>query len=170
MPRIHVCSLQRLDETVRRTGARSIVTLIDHGFAVSRPTEIAASDHLCVGISDIVEPVDGYVLPSETHVEQFLGFVRRWDRRDPMVIHCYAGVSRSTAAAFIAACALAPEYPEQVFATRIRCASPTATPNARLVALADVTLDRKGRMIAAIDAIGRGVDCYEGVPFALDLT
>jgi predicted protein tyrosine phosphatase len=170
MPRIHVCSLQRLEETIRQTGARSLVTLIERDFAISRPVEIAAADHLHVRISDIIEPSDGYVLPGETHVEEFLGFVRRWDRRDPMVIHCYAGVSRSTAAAFIAACALAPEYPEQVFAARIRSASPTATPNARLVALADVTLHRKGRMIAAIDAIGRGVDCYEGVPFALDLT
>lgn len=169
MPRIHVCSLPRVEETVRQTGARSLVTLIDKDTPVARPALIAADNHLYVGISDIVEHIDGHVLPHETHVDTFLSFVRRWDRRAPIVIHCYAGVSRSTAAAFIAACALAPEHPEQIFAARIRQASPTATPNARLVALADTRLGRGGRMVAAVEAIGRGVDCFEGVPFALDL-
>ena len=169
MPRIHVCSLPRVEETVRQTGARTLVTLIEAGLPVARPAAIAPDNHLFVGISDIVEELDGYVLPHPTHVDELLSFVRRWDRREPIVMHCYAGVSRSTAAAFIAACALAPERPEQVFATRIRQASPTATPNARLVALADKALGRDGRMVAAIAAIGRGIECFEGVPFALDL-
>jgi hypothetical protein len=47
--------------------------------------------------------------------------------------------------------------------------SPTATPNRRLVALADRRLGREGRMAAAIAAIGRGADCFEGAPFALEL-
>ncbi len=169
MPRIHVCSLQRVAETVRETGARTLVTLIDKDTPVARPATIAAGDHLFVGISDIVEHIDGHVLPHETHIDTFLAFVRRWDRRAPIVIHCYAGVSRSTAAAFIAACALVPDHSEQIFAMRIREASPTATPNTRLVALADIALDRDGRMVAAVEAIGRGLECFEGVPFALDL-
>jgi predicted protein tyrosine phosphatase len=169
VPRIHVCSLQRVEETVRDTGARTLVTLIEASMPMARPAEIAPHNHLHVRISDIVEHLDGYVLAHATHIDTFLSFVRRWDRREPIVIHCYAGVSRSTAAAFIAACALAPEQPEQIFATRIREASPTATPNTRLVALADKVLARDGRMIDAIAAIGRGTECFEGVPFALDL-
>ena len=169
MPRIHVCSLTRVEETVRESGARTLVTLMDRGTPVARPAAIAADHHLVVGISDIVEAIDGHVLPHESHIGQFLAFVRRWDRNAPIVMHCYAGVSRSTAAAFIAACALAPDHSEQLFASRIRQASPTATPNARLVALADNALQRDGRMIAAIHAIGRGIECYEGVPFALEL-
>jgi predicted protein tyrosine phosphatase len=86
-----------------------------------------------------------------------------------MVIHCFAGVSRSTAAAFIAVCALEPEVAETEFAQKIRAVSPTATPNTRLVALADERLRRGGRMVAAIRAIGRGEDCFEGTPFRLDL-
>ena len=42
--------------------------------------------------------------------------------------------------------------------------------NRLLVAVADALLGRDGRMIAAIEAIGRGEDCFEGVPFALELT
>ena len=60
-----------------------------------------------------------------------------------MLIHCFAGVSRSTAAAFIAACALAPNRDEATIARALRAASPTATPNARLVALADAALGRR---------------------------
>jgi predicted protein tyrosine phosphatase len=86
-----------------------------------------------------------------------------------MVIHCFAGVSRSTAAAFITVCALAPHREERGIAESLRAASPTATPNARLVALADSLLGRRGRMSAAIEAIGRGADCIEGRPFALEL-
>jgi predicted protein tyrosine phosphatase len=53
-------------------------------------------------------------------------------------------------------------------ARELRRVSPTATPNRRLVAIADDRLGRDGRMSAAIAAIGRGADCYEGAPFALE--
>jgi predicted protein tyrosine phosphatase len=169
VPRIHVCSLQRVEETVRESGARSLVTLLEASLPVARPASIAPDRHLFVGVSDIVDETDGYVLAHSSHIDEFLSFVRRWDRLDPIVMHCYAGVSRSTAAAFVAACALRPERPEHYFARRLRQASPTATPNARLVALADQLLGRNGRMVAAVTAIGRGAECFEGVPFALDL-
>ena len=42
-------------------------------------------------------------------------------------------------------------------AQALRRASPTATPNIRIVSLADRLLGRDGRMIAAIETIGRGV-------------
>ncbi len=169
MGRILVCSLAKVPETVRESGARSLVTLLDQGTNVSRPVEIAADRHLFVSMSDIVQAIDGHILPSDAHVSELLDFVRRWDRSDPMLIHCYAGVSRSTAAAFIAACALSPHRDEREIADAIRLNSPTATPNARLIALADAMLERKGRMKAAIARIGRGAECFEGVPFALEL-
>jgi predicted protein tyrosine phosphatase len=85
------------------------------------------------------------------------------------VVHCWAGISRSTAAAFVVACTLNPERDERDIAWAIRRASPTATPNIRIVALADEMLEREGRMVAAIEAIGRGHVAGEGVPFRLDL-
>ena len=169
MPRLHVCSLALIGDTVARTGARSLVTLLSPGTEVERPAEIAPERHLYLAISDIVAPMPGQVLPERGHLEEFLDFVAAWDRAAPMVIHCYAGVSRSTAAAFIAACALNPLRDEFAVARAIRAASPTATPNARLVALADDRLQRSGRMRAAIAEIGRGEECFEGTPFALEL-
>ena len=58
---------------------------------------------------------------------------------------------------------------EGELAAALRKASPSATPNQRLVALADAKLERDGRMVRAIAEIGRGVDATEGVPFLLDL-
>ena len=169
MPRIHVCSLAKIEETVRETGARSMITLINPAYPVTRPGDIGLDRHLFLSMSDIVEPMDGHTAPDIPHVDELLGFVNRWDRREPLLIHCYAGVSRSTAAAFITACALRPERDEASVARLIRQRSPTATPNARLVALADTILARGGRMSAAIGAIGMGQLCYEGVPFVLEL-
>lgn len=169
MPRIHVCSLARIEDAVRETGARSMVTLINPDYPVTRPQLIEAARHLHISVSDIVDPLDGHVLPDASHVSQLLDFVRAWDRAHPLLIHCYAGVSRSTAAAFITACALRPDRDEHALAAHIRAASPTATPNARLVAQADAALGRSGRMIAAVAAIGRGEDCFEGVPFAIEI-
>ena len=169
VPRIHVCPLSKLPETVRVSGAQSLVTLIDKGTPVRRPSGIDAQKHLVVVLSDIVAELEGHTLPSESHVETLLAFVRRWDQASPLLIHCWAGVSRSTAAAFIAACALCPHRDEAEIAQAVRANSPTATPNPRLVAIADAMLGRDGRMVAAIEKIGRGCNCFEGAPFALEL-
>lgn len=169
MTRLHVCALRRIDEIALASGARSMVTLINVGTPVTRPPSIAAERHLFIGVSDIATPVDGHVAPDVAHVKALLDFVRAWDRREALLIHCWAGVSRSTAAAFVAACALAPGREEIEIAQALRAASPTATPNPRLVAVADDHLGRNGRMTAAVRAIGRGADCFEGAPFALDV-
>lgn len=169
MPSIHVCSWRLLNQTVLETGAAGVVTLIKNINQVQRPPGIAAERHLKLDFADIVEPRDGEVMPGAEHVEQMLGYFDAWDRTSPLVVHCYAGVSRSTAGAFIAACQLRPDRAEAEWAAEIRRLSPTATPNARLVALADAALGRGGRMVEAISAIGRGEDCFDGVPFRLDL-
>jgi predicted protein tyrosine phosphatase len=169
MSSIHVCALSRISETAEAIGATSLVTLINVNTKVERPACITPENHLFIGMSDITTHQDGHILPAETHVEQLLDFARSWDRRAPLLIHCYAGVSRSTAAAFIAACALKPERDESELAELIRQRSPTATPNAKLIEIADQILGRRGRMSAAIDAIGRGSDCFEGVPFSLEV-
>ena len=166
---IHVCSLTRLHDTVAATGARHVVSLLGSEDNLMRPLGIAPGNHLWLQLHDISEPRDGHVHPASGHVEQLIGFVERWERANPLVIHCYAGVSRSTAGAFVSACALNPRRAEAEIARDIRRLSPTATPNARIVALADQMLGRDGRMVTAIEAIGRGVECYEGHPFRLDL-
>jgi predicted protein tyrosine phosphatase len=166
---IHVCSLARLHQTVARSGARRVVTLLNEIHLVQRPDEIAPEHHLVLAVDDIAMPLDGYTLAGEEHVAELISFVRGWDRRAPIIFHCFAGISRSTAGAFVTVCALNPERDEAEIARELREASATATPNSRIVEVADRMLGRAGRMRAAIEAIGRGTAAYEGDPFRLEL-
>jgi predicted protein tyrosine phosphatase len=169
MPHLQVCSLARLHRAVQDEGASHVLTLINQGTPVTRPPSVTEDRHLFIAMSDIIEPLDGHILPGEAHVRNLLAFVKSWDRARPMVVHCYAGVSRSTAAALITAAALNPSRPEAEIAAVIRTRSPTATPNLKLVGIADQLLGRNGRLFEAADAIGRGADCFEGVPFRLEI-
>ncbi|MEJ2379344.1 MAG: protein tyrosine phosphatase [Pseudolabrys sp.] len=166
---IHVCSLARLHATVDETGARHIVTLLRLTDRVQRPRHIAPDNHLILNVDDIAAPLDGYTCPGDEHVARLIDFVTAWDRAAPMVVHCFAGISRSTAGAYVAACALNPQRDEREIAAAIRRASPTAQPNARIVSVADRLLGRDGRMIGAVEAIGPGAVALEGQPFRLDI-
>ncbi|HYW64128.1 MAG TPA: protein-tyrosine phosphatase family protein [Bradyrhizobium sp.] len=166
---IHVCSLAALPETVRATGASHILTVMANVDQVQRPASVLEANHLKVSMDDIVEQMDGFVAPTEVHIEQVLKFVRGWDRRAPMVVHCYAGISRSTASAFAAACALNPHRDEISIARQIRAASPIAQPNRLIVSLADKALGREGRMLRALEAMGPSAMTVEGRPFRIDI-
>jgi predicted protein tyrosine phosphatase len=166
---IHVCSLSKIEETVARTGAERMLSLLSVGTDVTRPASISRENHLHLVMHDIEVAQDGMTMPGEEHVRNLLDFARRWDRMKPMVVHCYAGISRSTASAFIIAAALAPKRDEVELARTLRTLSPSATPNPRLIAVADALLQRDGRMIEAIQSIGRGADAFEGPPFELKI-
>jgi predicted protein tyrosine phosphatase len=166
---IHVCSLARLYATVEETGARHVVSLIGDEATLERPLPIEPENHLWLRLHDISAPLDGYIVPDERHIAELLNFVRSWDRRAPLVVHCYAGISRSTASAFASVCALSPHRDEASIAQALRLASPTATPNIRIVSLADRLLGRGGRMVTAIETIGRGLLAAEAEPFRLEL-
>lgn len=166
---IHVCSLARLRTTVDETGARHIVTLLRLTDRVERPAHVAPQNHLVLSVDDICEPIEGYTAPGEEHVARLIEFAGRWDRGAPMVVHCFAGISRSTAGAFVAACALNPARDEGEIAQTIRAASSTARPNARIVSIADRLLKREGRMVRAVEEIGPGNIALEGQPFRLEI-
>lgn len=166
---IYVCSLSRVDDTVVRIGAERLISLLSAGTEMTRPAAIRAENHLLMNMHDIAVEQEGMTLPGEAHVRQLLDFARAWDRSRPLAINCWAGVSRSTASAYIIAAALDPSRDELELAALLRRLSPTATPNPRLIAVADHILGRNGRMVSAITAIGRGADCFEGVPFGLEV-
>ncbi len=162
---LHVCSLSTLHRTSERTGAAHLITLINEGTPVERPAGITAENHLFLAFNDIVEPMDGMTPPAAVHVEELLRFVEEWDQSAPMLIHCWAGISRSTAGAYIVNCYLNPDRSELDIARALRKAAPSATPNIRLVRIADRILSRDGRMEDAILSIGRGANAFEGAPF-----
>src|SRR4029078_8760782 len=166
---IHVCSLAALPETVKATGASHILTVMANVVMVQRRVSVLEINHLRVQVDDITEHMDGFVAPCERHIEQILNFVRSWDRSAPMVVHCFAGISRSTASAFAAACMLNPHRDEIAIARQIRAVSPIAQPNRLIVSLADKALGRDGRMLRALDEMGPGSMTVEGRPFRVDI-
>ena len=158
---IYVAPLSLVGTTVEDARVSHLVTLINGDTLVPTPPSITPDRHLRLGMNDICEPSEGLVLPCEGHVGELVQFALDWDRKAPLLIH------RSTAAAFITLCALNPEADEFGLARALRRASATAYPNRRLVALGDEVLSRSGRMIAAVEDIGRGTFAEEGQVFSL---
>jgi predicted protein tyrosine phosphatase len=152
---------------VRRRQASHLVTLIDPATPVERPLGVPESRHLRIDVDDINQPIDGLIAPDIDCVTRLLDFSRTWDASGPMVVHCFAGISRSTASAFVIACDRNPDVAERQIALTLRRAAPHALPNRRIVALADDILNRRGRMVEAIDAIGGNNFVATGSPFDL---
>lgn len=165
--KIHVCPLSAVPDLTARVRASHLLTLVSNMDAVATPPSIDPTRHLRLRFNDIEAPLEGYIEPAVEHAERILAFASAWGQEAPLVIHCWAGISRSTAAAFITLCALNPETPELALARLLRAASPTASPNRLLVRHADRLLARSGRMSEAVEAIGRGEMTTEGVPFEL---
>lgn len=170
MSHIVVCPLDRIAETAVRNRSREMVSLMAAGQDFHRPGVIDSQRHLKLEMNDISFAGSGKLVgPQEDHVQRLISFAREWEREAPLLIHCWMGISRSPAAAAIVALALHPEQDDMHLAQRLRQASPHATPNTRLVAIADRILERNGRLISAIASIGRGADAGCGLPFVLPL-
>lgn len=166
---IHVCPQTQLVRTLETTGASHLITLLSPDAVFERPPGVASASHLHLVMHDICEARPGLIVPSADHVRTMLEFARKWERRTPLVVHCQAGISRSTAAAYAIAAALMPERDEAELAQILRARAPSATPNILVVAHADRLLGREGRMVRAVEAIGRGAEAFEGTPFHLPL-
>lgn len=159
MSTIVVAPLSRIAEIAVRNRCREMISLVAPKQDFHRPAVIDAARHLVLGVNDIAfDGTGALVAPQEAHVEAIIAFARSWDRQAPLLIHCMMGVSRSPAAALIAALAVEPEQDDQALAVRLRAASRQATPNSRIVAIGDALLARGGRLIRAIEKIGRGAD------------
>jgi predicted protein tyrosine phosphatase len=164
-----VSPLRDVDTVVRFRKPSHLITLLDPHLMSDGPRGFHPDRHLRIAVDDIWEPQVGKILPAAYIVEDILAFGESWSGRAPLLVHCWAGVSRSTAAAFILACARNPGADEATLAQALRKASASATPNPLMVRLADDILKRQGRMVDAIAAIGQGVYAYPGSPFELPL-
>jgi predicted protein tyrosine phosphatase len=167
---IIVCPLSRVPEVAREKKPSHVVSLLDPGTPFPVLAGYGHERHFQLEIHDIEMKMEGLDALCDERMRRILEFVGGWGRDEPILIHCYAGISRSTATAYITACAHNPEVDEEEIALALRAASPSASPNRRFVALADAELGRGGRMTRAIEKIGRGaswLDIGEAVPFTL---
>jgi predicted protein tyrosine phosphatase len=167
MSTIYVCPLSRLNQTVADTGARYVVTAINPWSIPETPPGVADDDHLRLAINDITFPHKDLVNPEPRHITRLIDFAERWNRDGPLVVHCLAGISRSSASAFIIACALSRDVDEARIANHLRKASETAQPNLLMIRHADAILGRNGRMVAAIEALPPALATLEADIFSL---
>ncbi|MEO0637112.1 MAG: tyrosine protein phosphatase [Pseudomonadota bacterium] len=171
LPPIFVCPLAEVKGTVAQHGIQQMVSLLSADMTPPSPASIPSQDRLSLSFNDLSEPKEGYRAPNAEDMDALLMFAtQRWRRDAPLLIHCWFGVSRSTAGALIAACALKPNISEAAHAERLRAAAPFATPNPMMIALADKALGREGRLISAVQAMGRGAECSSGHLFEFALS
>jgi predicted protein tyrosine phosphatase len=164
---IWICSLAAAPQMARKLRPSRIVSLLSPYDTFPTFDGMGPDLHLTVPIHDIVDDIGDWRAPDLSDAESVIRFVERWDRANPMLIHCWAGISRSTASAFITACVHNPKADEEEIAMAIRKASVTASPNRRLVAHADALLGRNGRMNRAVEMIGRGDVTMEALAFSI---
>jgi predicted protein tyrosine phosphatase len=166
---IYVCPLSRAPHLAREKNVSHVVSLLDPDMPFPVIREVGER-HLRIEVHDVEGEVEGFDPLCDMRIKRMLEFVSGWDRARPLLIHCYAGISRSTATAFITACAQNPVTDEEAIALALRHASPSASPNRRFIAMADAELSRGGRMTRAIERIGRGANWFdigEARPFSI---
>jgi predicted protein tyrosine phosphatase len=165
---IHVSSLSALHGVTARLETYDLLTLLSPDHPETDWSGLACQRHVRLAFHDIIEARPGLTAPSREMMQAILDFGRGNTPQRPMLIHCWAGISRSSAAAFAIACDRNPGF-ERDIAIELRRRAPSVTPNRLMVALADDLLQRQGRMIAVIERIGRGAEAAEGEPYQLPL-
>ncbi len=167
---ITVVPMRLMPETAARLGAGGIVSVLNAHLMPETPPGFDPGRHLKLAMSDAAARDIAAMEAMARQIFRLVEFAKAWDRRQPLVVHCFSGLNRSPAAAFIALCALNPGTPEPLIAALLRQACDTAAPHRQMVAIADHILARNGHMIDAIDAIGPGAPAAEAKPFTLAAT
>ena len=152
---VYISSLGEMPRHVRETGSSHVLSLVIPEDNPATPPGVRSEHHLFIGCHDIVEPFPGAVLPNAGHVRLIIDFAAAWDGNAPMLVHCFAGVSRSTAAALIVAC-VHEKGREHDLARRLRAAAPHAQPNRRIIELGDTALGCGGALVSAVESMGAG--------------
>lgn len=148
-----VCGLDELDRHSER-GVTHVLSILDPEW----PEPEAFQDfdphfRATLRFHDAIEPGPGVVLPQKSDVETILAFGRDAGDVRHLLIHCHAGISRSTAAMLMILAAAHPQESEDAVVERLIEIRPQAWPNSRMIAFADELLGREGRLSAAVAGV-----------------
>ena len=158
---VYVSTLVELAEHARAIRPGRLVSLVPPYEQPPTPQGLAPECHLRLELDDIDAPLPGHILPELQHIVDLIAFVQDWDGVSPFLVHCAKGISRSMAAAFVAI-AIKSGGDERTVARHIRDQAAHAKPNRRIVALADRLLQRDGRLVSALEAMGPAVPVESG--------
>src|SRR4029077_8169774 len=104
MSLILVTPLSAVSAVIRSRRPSHLVTLLSPEHMIETPDGFPVERHLRLGINDIVDVAAGDSPPARSHMQELLAFSRAWKGDDPILVHCWAGVSRSMAATYAILC------------------------------------------------------------------
>ena len=166
---IIVSSYWALEEALERYKPAYLVSLIENANAVPTPAYIDANNHLRLSFHDIEYEIPG-ISPSMADIEKIIELALRWKgSREPILVHCVAGVSRSSAAGLIIASVRQPNN-EAKLAWHLKQQSPYCHPNRLMIKLADHVLSLEGKLIDAVDFMGEPDENVRPQPFVLNVS
>jgi predicted protein tyrosine phosphatase len=147
---------------VGRSGAGKVLCsprrCSEYAFLVSiggpREREPAGYENVATRVRLVFEdaPSQAQGGPSLDDIERLVAFARRIDfAQGKLLVHCQAGISRSSAAAIIVLARVLGPGHEQMAVDFVQRTHPHVRPNRRMLALADTILETGGRLLAALD-------------------
>ena len=151
---LYICAKTQIRKTTKRVGATHLVSLVDPGDRIIPPSRIGRERHLSLIMDDVEDCRHPYA-PQEHHLEELVAWLDH-QHCECLLIHCVAGVSRSTAMAFGLLCQTMPVTNAAEELVRIR---PQAVPNALISWLWDRHLAMDGALHgAALELRGSDTD------------
>ena len=151
-PRVALSGLAGVETALRDFQPVKLVSLLDALLMPAAPDSIPRHNHLKLELNDISEPTEGLILPSGEHIERLLAFGERWVPTERLLVHCWAGVSRSPAALLILLAQKNPGREREIVAHVVHLA-PHIRPNRRLIELGDCALGCRNRLVSAVQTI-----------------
>ena len=136
-------------------GVSHVLSILDPGWP--EPEAFGAFDphrRLELRFHDVIETEPGCVAPESLDVEQLLSFGHDLTegKGTHLLVHCHAGVSRSTAAATLIVAQARPDRPAEEALQTVLSRRPRAWPNLRILELGDALLERRGEIVGAARA------------------
>ncbi|MBV9827634.1 MAG: protein-tyrosine-phosphatase [Alphaproteobacteria bacterium] len=157
--RITICGIPELNEHCA-VGVTHVLSILDPEMPDPPAfADFAPHHRLALRFHDIIEATPGRIVPQQHDVERLLEFGRDIDHSTAphVLIHCHAGVSRSTAATALILAQYDPGLPAADVLGLVAQIRPRAWPNLRILELGDTLLGRSGDLAAAAGPIYRRV-------------
>lgn len=151
---VTVCGIPELS-SFGTAGVTHVLSILDPGYPEpSAFGRYGEHQRLELHFDDIVVPREDMIMPSRADVERVLAFGRDLttepDGVGHLLVHCHAGVSRSTASLIMILAQARPDRPAREAVEAVVSIRPQAWPNLLMTEMADDILGRKGELVEAV--------------------